>query len=160
MLRFQETLVTFREIPDEVTLCINISGCPNKCEGCHSPHLWEDKGNILSKNVLSQLIEKNNGITCVCIMGGDNSPEDVNELLKEIKNQGLKAGWYSGKEILSHSVLLDNLDYLKLGPYVKALGPLTSRITNQRVYMVIHEDGNRLEDITYKFWKKEENYES
>lgn len=154
MLRYQETLVAFREIPDEVALCINISGCPNKCEGCHSPHLWEDKGNILSVDVLSQLIEKNNGITCVCLMGGDNDPEEVNRLLKEIRNRDFKTGWYSGKEILAHNVSLDNLDYLKLGPYVKALGPLTSRITNQRVYKVIHEDGNRLEDITYKFWKK------
>ena len=28
--------VVFREFPDEVTLALNISGCPNHCPGCHS----------------------------------------------------------------------------------------------------------------------------
>ena len=36
--------VVFQEIPGEVTLALNLSGCPNRCAGCHSPHLWEEVG--------------------------------------------------------------------------------------------------------------------
>lgn len=32
MVKYTDIQVTFREIPDEITLCINISGCPNHCE--------------------------------------------------------------------------------------------------------------------------------
>ena len=31
MLKFINTLVGLREVPDEISLCINITGCNNKC---------------------------------------------------------------------------------------------------------------------------------
>lgn len=39
MLKYVDTAIVFSEIPDEVTLAINISGCPNKCKNCHSQYL-------------------------------------------------------------------------------------------------------------------------
>lgn len=48
MVKYTDSQVTFREIPDEITLCINISGCPNHCEGCHSSYLAEDIGTKLT----------------------------------------------------------------------------------------------------------------
>ena len=35
MLKYVNTGIVFQEIPDEVTLAINISGCPCHCPGCH-----------------------------------------------------------------------------------------------------------------------------
>ena len=43
MLKYANTQLGFREFPGEVALLINISGCPNKCKGCHSSYLLEDK---------------------------------------------------------------------------------------------------------------------
>ena len=59
MVKYLETAVTFEEIPDEVTLAINISNCQNHCEGCHSPWLREDVGEELTPEVLNGLIDKN-----------------------------------------------------------------------------------------------------
>ena len=60
--------------------------------------------------------------------------------------------------LLAKEVDLSNLDYVKLGPYLKHLGPLKSPSTNQRLYLVQHrrntEPGNILMDLTPKFWKK------
>ena len=39
MLKYAGYDIVFQEIPDEVTLALNLSGCPNGCPGCHSPHL-------------------------------------------------------------------------------------------------------------------------
>ena len=44
MLKYVNSSVVFQEIPDEVTLAINISNCPCHCPGCHSKYLWEDIG--------------------------------------------------------------------------------------------------------------------
>ena len=44
MLKYVNTGIVFQEIPDEVTLAINISNCPCHCPGCHSHYLWEDIG--------------------------------------------------------------------------------------------------------------------
>ena len=44
MLKYAGYDIVFQEIPDEVTLALNLSGCPNGCPGCHSPHLQRDEG--------------------------------------------------------------------------------------------------------------------
>ena len=164
MLKYVDTKVVFAEVPDEITLAINISGCPCNCKGCHSSYLAEDIGEpliyeesynnktVLTCNPLSKLIEANNGITCVCLMGGDSNPKYINILGKAIKHYHLKSAWYSGRQELSNSIDLSNFDYIKLGPYKEEFGPLNSKITNQRFYKV--SDGE-LVDITSKFWKHE-----
>lgn len=157
MLKYLETQVTFSEIPDEVTLCINVTGCPNKCVNCHSPHLTKDIGEPLDSQHLIDLIDKNKGITCVCIMGGDRSPRDVSNTAQTIKKScpNLKVGWYSGNDTLSKDIDLYFFDYVKIGPYIENLGPLNSKTTNQKMYQVIHTSigKDKLIDITHKFWK-------
>ena len=161
MLKYNETMVTFGEVPSEVTLCINITGCPVHCPDCHSKHLWEDTGNELKPVVLSDLIAKNDGITCIAFMGGDNSPTDIYNLAKWVKNNTeLKVCWYSGMP-LREKLPLEYFDYIKTGPYKKELGGLDSVTTNQRFYEVkkkLAYNGDEvmyryLEDITYKFQK-------
>lgn len=154
MLKFVESDITFAEIPRELTLCINISNCPCHCPGCHSQHLWQDIGDELNLETLHKLIDPYKaGITCVCFMGGDSDPEEINFLALEIKNifPGLKVAWYSGKTELSDKINIERFDYIKLGPYIEANGPLNNPDTNQRFYRVTN---NALEDITYMFWKK------
>lgn len=151
MLKFVETAVTFSEVPDEITLCINISNCPCHCKGCHSAYLAEDIGENLNGEALENLIQNNKGITCVAFMGGDSEPNLVNILAGYTKKNypNIKTAWYSGRQELSVHIKLKNFDYIKLGPYIEELGPLTSETTNQRFYKVID---NKLEDITYKFY--------
>ncbi|MCL2329405.1 MAG: 4Fe-4S cluster-binding domain-containing protein [Bacteroidetes bacterium] len=70
--------IVFQEIPNEITLALNISGCPNRCKGCHSPHLQTDCGEELTEEVIENLLHNyGNAITCVCFMGGDQAPETV-----------------------------------------------------------------------------------
>ena len=58
MLKYTTVQVTFREIPDEITLCINISNCPIRCPDCHSKELWNDIGTDLTPEELQQLIQE------------------------------------------------------------------------------------------------------
>lgn len=154
MLKYSDTLVSFSEIPDEITLCINISNCPNKCEGCHSSWLQKNIGIELNNYELYDIINKNSGISCVCFMGGDSDPEEINNLAIKIKSKNLKVGWYSGKSEISDKINIKNFDYIKIGPYLKDKGPLSDKNTNQKMYEIIHFTGmNSLKDITYKFWK-------
>ncbi len=152
MLRLVNYNIVFQEVPDEVTLAINISNCPNRCAGCHSPYLQENIGEELTENILSDLMEKYSGaITCICFMGGDADPKSVEKLavfVKEKTGGGIKTGWYSGKNTLPVDCSFLNFNYIKLGAYMEKLGGLNSKITNQRFFHI--EDGI-MKDITYKF---------
>ena len=152
MLKYVDSKVVFAEIPDEVTLAINISNCPCQCKDCHSSYLAQDIGEPLDLQHLTDLIDTNKGITCVCIMGGDANPSEVDDIAQDIKEYypELKVGWYSGRQELSNSIDLSNFDYIKLGPYKEEFGPLNSKTTNQRFYKVNEKE---LIDITNLFWK-------
>ena len=156
MLKYTNAKVTLAEIPDEITLAINISSCPCHCEGCHSSYLAEDIGEPLDLQHLTDLIDKNRGITCVCIMGGDANPSEVDDIAQDIKEyyHNLKVGWYSGRQELSKEIDLHNFDYVKLGPYIKDKGPLNCRTTNQVLLEIeVVQDRVFTKDITAKFWK-------
>ena len=55
MLKYYNYDIVFQEVPDEVTLAVNLSNCPNHCPGCHSPHLCKDIGNRLDEETISNL---------------------------------------------------------------------------------------------------------
>ena len=48
MLKYESILVTFTEVPDEISLCFNLTLCPYHCQGCFEPWLAEDSGTILT----------------------------------------------------------------------------------------------------------------
>lgn len=154
MLKYLNTQVTFAEVPDEITLCINITGCKNGCKNCHSSYLAQDIGTELTFNEVKKLIKKNSGISCIALMGGDAEPDKINTLASFIINHygSIKVAWYSGRQELNNNIDLCNFDYIKLGPYKEEFGPLNSRTTNQRFYKVNEKE---LVDITNKFWKHE-----
>lgn len=155
MIKYVNYEIVFAEIPNEVTLAINISNCPNSCKNCHSSYLTMDIGRELNKDVLKNICRENAGITCVCFMGGDRNPEVINKLAKFVKDViHLKVGWYSGMKKLTDKIDLENFDFVKLGPYKEEYGPLNNPNTNQRFYKVVD---NQLDECTNLFWKNECN---
>lgn len=163
MLKYVDCKVTFSEVPDEISLCINLSGCPHKCKGCHSSYLQEDIGTILTTQILDKLIESNSGITCVCFMGGDNDLPGLHTLAEYVKNNhaSLKTAWYTGLSFLPtiDRSLCKVFDYIKTGPYIEECGPLNNPNTNQRFYtkgssMKKMDANPRMwYDTTDKFWE-------
>ena len=148
MLKYVNTGVVFQEIPDEVTLAINISNCPCHCPGCHSHYLWEDIGLPLDTNAIDAFICRyGTDITCLSFMGGDADPVGVNQLAQYIHEEypEFKVAWYSGRLRVPHTV--NKTDFA----YIKHLGSLKSPTTNQRLYR--KGDDNQFEDITYRFWR-------
>ena len=140
--------IVFQEIPGEVTLALNLSNCPCHCPGCHSQHLAEDIGEPLDESLIEDLIGRYKGlITCVAFMGGDAEPEEVARLAHYVRP--LKTAWYSGR--MNMPTDEQAFDYVKLGPYIEALGGLKSEKTNQRMYKRV---GDKWEDITAVFWEK------
>lgn len=152
MVRFHNFDVVFAEIPGETTLAVNITGCPNRCPGCHSPHLLADAGEVLDDEALGALLGRyGRAVTCVCFMGGDADPFEIARLTGVVRRTmpGLRVGWYSGRQELPAGLAPQTFDYIKLGPWVEALGPLTSPATNQRLYRVAADGA--MEDITELF---------
>ena len=154
MLKFTNYNIVFQEVPGEVTLAINLSNCPNRCKECHSPHLREDIGEVLDNEALTRLLDKyGSAITCVCFMGGDASPCEVEQCSMFIRNKTegqIKTAWYSGKSDFPYECSLKNFDFLKLGEYIEHLGGLRSKTTNQRFYRI---SGGKMTDMTEGFVK-------
>ena len=171
MLKYvpEDTQVVFEEIPDEVTLAINVSNCPHHCPGCHSPYLQENVGEDLYGETLIKLITENEGVTCILFMG-EGKDEDalfkLIDLLRHFYGNSIKIGLYTGSNHVSE-FLWENLDYIKLGPYIEELGPLNNPTTNQRLYKYDKDYFNEYpsymidgkyranwRDITERFWRK------
>lgn len=156
-MKFVDTKVVFREVPDELALAINISGCPVRCPGCHSDYLAGDIGEVLDTSSLSGLVSANPGISCVSFMGGDADPAFIGELADFVHETwpGMKVCWYSGRTLENARPILSKLDFVKVGPYIEECGPLDWETTNQRFYRIEQtKDGPDLEDWTFKFRKK------
>lgn len=153
-MKFVNESIVFQEIPDEVTLAINISNCPCRCPGCHSKYLWGDIGEPLTHELLEKMVTKyDDAITCVAFMGGDATINDLNDLAIYLKNihPNLKVAWYSGKTLITPALNKNYFDYIKVGPYIEHLGPLNKKTTNQRLYK---KQNSEWLDITYRFWEK------
>lgn len=151
-LKYANCDIVFQEVPDEITLAINITGCPHKCEGCHSDYLWDYSGNYVDDDIDSLLDKYKNMITCVCFMGGDQNMENLKSLLIKVKKEyGLKTCVYSGvNDIEVFNDILEDLDYLKIGSFNKELGGINKKTTNQKFYKIHNKN---IIDITYKFIK-------
>ncbi|ROH97866.1 MULTISPECIES: anaerobic ribonucleoside-triphosphate reductase activating protein [Flavobacteriales] len=137
MLKYDSYDIVLQEIPDEVSLCLTITGCQLACEGCHSEHLWNpENGTELTHDIFRNLITKyKKTITCVLFMGGEWADSELIALISMTKREKLKVGLYTGlneKQMKrKHPILLENLDYLKTGKWIADLGGLNSISTNQ-----------------------------
>lgn len=162
MIKYTETDIVFQEVPDEVSLAINISNCPHRCEGCHSPHLREDIGRDLETDLPDLLNRYGSKITCVLFLGEGNDPDALSRCVQLCFDRGIKQAVYSGVDlpegytkldVLWQAVLCGLPDYIKLGSYKKELGGLSSPSTNQRMFHYSAID-SCYEDITDKFWHR------
>ena len=93
-------------------------------------------------------------ITCIAFMGGDADPKCVNLLAQYIHecHPEFKVAWYSGRIRIPSLVNKTDFDYIKIGPFIRHLGPLNKPTTNQRIYRKNSDD--TFEDITSRFWHK------
>lgn len=150
MIKYKDYFVVFEEIPNRISLALNITNCQNMCVGCHSPELRLDGGVELTNGEMDNLIEKNYGVNCVLFMGEGKDMERLLEIAQYVKNKyDIAVAVYSGRNNVEEEYY-EIFDYVKVGEYKKEYGPLNSPTTNQRLYRMT-EDGK--EDITYLFWK-------
>ena len=142
------TDVVLEEIPDRVTLAVEISNCQGNCIGCHSPFLKKDLGVELRPEVIDALLKDNFGINCFLLLGEGADPEALRGIARYLKaaHPAVERALYSGRESVEDD-LTELFDYVKVGPYIKEFGPLNERTTNQRLYY-------HGEDITSRFWRK------
>lgn len=171
MLKVFDTAIVFAEVPDEVSLALNISECPGYCGhmengefvlDCSEPWLLESVGDELTKQKLDELISSHSDITCVAFMGGDNDQESVYSLTNYIheKYHNLKVAMYSGREFINMK-LASVLDYYKVGRFIMPLpkehpeewwktncGVIGFTFSNQ---LMFKREGDKLINITYRF---------
>lgn len=157
MIKYKDCQVVFEEIPNMVSLAINITNCQNNCKGCHSPELRKNIGKELTDKEIDELLKNNDGINCVILMGEGKDKERILEISNYIhRRHNLKTALYSGRENVESSIL-NEFDYVKIGPYIEKYGPLNQKTTNQRLYEISKKtDGSVLDvvDITSKFWDR------
>ena len=150
MLKYIPSLTdtVIEEIPDRVTLAVEITNCRGNCPGCHSPFLRKDIGEELTPRKVDKMIADNFGITCFLFLGEGSDSEALLKLARYIRSTypDLELAVYSGREKVDDE-FSEVFDYIKVGPYIEALGPLNDPRTNQRLYY-------HGEDITKRFWKK------
>ena len=160
MLKYSETEIVFREVPDEVSLAINITNCPHRCVGCHSPHLWNDIGEPLTADAIDEMLKdpKTGPVSCIAFMGGDADMEELFILNQEVKSRHpeLKTCWYTGwdyscREFLDISHRIYEFDYVKIGPYIPEKGPIDKDGSNQVMFKRIGD--GLMENITTRFRK-------
>lgn len=148
------TSVVIEEIPDKLTLAVEISNCQGNCVGCHSAFLKTDIGEELTLDLALGLIDDNFGVNCFLLLGEGKDQAALLSFaaaLKEARPDILLA-IYSGREDVEDEIW-EAFDYVKVGPYIASLGPLNSKTTNQRLYRVPLGRSSR-EDLTPRFWHR------
>lgn len=116
MLKYVDAKVVMAEIPDEITLAINISNCPCHCKGCHSSYLAGDIGEPLTITRIEKLLEENKGVTAICFMGGDNEPEAINHYAGLIRQMVVRT-------LEQEGTLARDIDIPQKGIHVKKGSP-------------------------------------
>lgn len=91
---------------------------------------------LSSELLLSKIQKYSEAISCVLFLGGDWETSELIKFLKLSQRQGFKTALYSGEESVP-TELLDHLNYLKLGRYIRSLGGLDSKSSNQKLYKIM-----------------------
>lgn len=149
MLKYVPELtdIVMEEIPDKVTLAVEISNCQGDCIGCHSPFLRKDIGEELTPGIIDRLIADNFGVNCFLFLGEGNDHEALCSAACYLKSAypAIETAVYSGRSAVEDE-MFELFDYIKVGPYIPSVGPLNSPTTNQRLY-------HHRTDITSRFWR-------
>lgn len=154
MIKYYNYDIVMEEIPNKLSLAINITNCQNRCVGCHSPHLRLNIGEVLNKDEIDKIIENNFGINCVIFMGEGNDINKLIDIAIHVKNEhNIPIALYSGSNKIDDKYLTV-FDYIKIGEYMPERGPLNNKNTNQILYRIEEHKGTpKLFDITNCFCK-------
>lgn len=159
-LKYLGYTIAFQEVPDEVSLVLNITNCPHRCKGCHSPELQQDIGRSVLADLPVLLNQYKDMITCVCFMGEGNSEKELIDALKLVIafNNELATCVYTGRDEKWQD-FYKYVDYIKCGAYNAELGGLDCVTTNQKFYKIWKYGSETFtkEDITYKFQRRANN---
>ena len=148
----QATSVVLEEIPGKVSLAVDVSNCPLRCPGCHSPFLQTNVGEELTTEIIDELLADNFGVNCFLFFGEGQDDASFLDLAWHIRDNhpDIEIALYSGRTEVPNTYWRV-FNYIKLGPYIEKLGPLNHRTTNQRLYKV--ENRKRI-DITHLIWER------
>ncbi len=139
--------VVFQEVPDEVSLAFTITGCPLRCDGCHSRDTWNRElgAELTLKTFNRYLLQYQSMITCVLFFGGEWCSKRLIEKLILARQYGLKTCLYTGLDKVPQRILT-HLDYVKVGAWRADFGGLSDINTNQAFYNV-----NTGQCLNYRF---------
>lgn len=150
MLNCDPPHVVFQECPNQIALCFSFYGCPLRCDGCHSQHLWQTQaGTALTPERFEAYLQQYKGlISAVVFFGGEWQVFELQALLQQAQSHDLITCLYTGLNHVSRH-LRPHLDYIKTGPWREALGGLDQPSSNQKFYRL--EQGTIVEDLTHLF---------
>lgn len=135
-------------------ICVSlwVQGCPHRCKGCHNPESWDFNGGEYINNwrlieQISEAITANGIQRNFSILGGEPfAPQNINDtyqILWHIKEKfpSIKTFVWTGYTLqqlqdLYEDTLLDNVDVLIDGPFIKAERDITLKFRgskNQRI---------------------------
>jgi anaerobic ribonucleoside-triphosphate reductase activating protein len=148
MIKYTEFTIVFEEIPNKITLAVNISNCLCNCKGCHTPKLRKNVGDELTEEVVNNVFDKYiKDCNCFLFLGEGNDKQALFNINQYIKSKyHIETALYSGRDAIENDIWED-FDYVKIGRYDEKFGHLQMETTNQRLYY-------KKEDITHLFWKK------
>lgn len=141
MLQYYRKDICFQEVPNEISISFSIAGCPHNCKNCSWKNTIdkEEKKN-LTNTIYSMFLNKYKGLaSCVLFLGGEWEQEDLICKLKMAKEKGYKTCLYTGCNLSQISEQLkQNLDFIKVGPYIEEKGGLSNPNTNQKFIDLIN----------------------
>ena len=150
MIKYLGYAVTFQEIPDEITLCFNITNCKHHCPGCHNEGLWDpDGGYEFTEKSMKELLEllDRHTVDGLTLSGGDpmysSNRNAIFDIVKTVKEKTGKNIWmYTGYylEDIVDEPALQFIDVIVDGRYRRQLPPTKWAGSNNQ-----------------KVWRKEEN---
>lgn len=153
-MNYTELCIALQEVPGEISICFSITGCSLKCNGCHSSFLWKkENGKKLTLKTFTKILDTyKNLASCVLFMGGDWYEKELINFLKIAKSNNYKTCLYTGEEKVS-TAILNELTWIKTGPWIEELGGLDVEITNQKFIEV------KTNKILNHLFQKKESYD-
>ena len=141
---------SFIDYPDKTAMIVFMAGCLHNCKGCQNPELQDPNHGVnTSTEELIQTFQKMSLCDCVVFSGGDPLYQTP-ALLEacEAFSKICEIGVYTGHKLEDvPQELFSQINFLKTGPWIEEMGPLSSPTTNQKCWDII--DTKPVENLLY-----------